>query len=105
MRISDWSSDVCSSDLHHRELVVARLAQDRLGLHRHVARGERQVLGQLRAHRVRRAWVDGVQELELLVGLVAQLAADAIGQLVLAELACSGLGGDRKSTRLNSSSY
>src|SRR3546814_7870663 len=33
MRISDWSSDVCSSDLHHRhriELVAERLGKTRI---------------------------------------------------------------------------
>src|SRR3546814_20458131 len=29
MRISDWSSDVCSSDLRHRELAEAELADVR----------------------------------------------------------------------------
>src|SRR3546814_7784233 len=31
MRISDWSSDVCSSDLHHRALGVGDVAVEHLG--------------------------------------------------------------------------
>src|SRR3546814_11468295 len=31
MRISDWSSDVCSSDLTYREMVAAMLAEVRAG--------------------------------------------------------------------------
>src|SRR3546814_16324187 len=37
MRISDWSSDVCSSDLH---AVLARDDRDRMSLHRTAAGGD-----------------------------------------------------------------
>src|SRR3546814_17484560 len=42
MRISDWSSDVCSSDLHQVERLVGRLARDR----RHLPGREGQADGQ-----------------------------------------------------------
>src|SRR3546814_2822678 len=40
MRISDWSSDVCSSDLVDHKL-LALLAEDRAGTHRGIAAGSR----------------------------------------------------------------
>src|SRR3546814_4602488 len=48
MRISDWSSDVCSSDLHLVELGELR---DAVGRHAHrVLRGEELVAGAARQH-------------------------------------------------------
>src|SRR3546814_16094169 len=56
MRISDWSSDVCSSDLLHRAAVGLRLHRQlpaRILERRANQRGERQRLGEQRLDRRR----------------------------------------------------
>src|SRR3546814_12738469 len=77
MRISDWSSDVCSSDLLSGRLHVDREdatlhAGDRLGGHRQLAHaeadeqgGEARVPGDLAAHRDRYALAQGGLDGEL----------------------------------------
>src|SRR3546814_14982565 len=71
MRISDWSSDVCSSDLVDREDATLH-AGDRLGGHRQLAHaeadeqgGEARVPGDLAAHRDRYALAQGGLDGEL----------------------------------------
>src|SRR3546814_19097235 len=43
MRISDWSSDVCSSDLRHRAPVTSRAAENMYWLGRYTERAENAV--------------------------------------------------------------
>src|SRR3546814_6523818 len=107
MRISDWSSDVCSSDLElrrgHHLFEADRVAEDGERIVRRVAArlhrdfGEGFVLGAITllivapaaAEELRRPW-------RLLV-----LALDIVGDA--GEAFHRGLTVDRKSTRLNSS--
>src|SRR3546814_4275208 len=116
MRISDWSSDVCSSDLLHllpdrkRTLLAARLP----GLNALLGKGPLQPVGDavdqfaafvaqlLEAGNDRSAGI-AVEfgEGEVFQLLLQVLHADAVGQR---DIDLHGLlGEDRKSTRLNSS--
>src|SRR3546814_9629477 len=97
MRISDWSSDVCSSDLPLRQVraLRGRGAEREAGVvdqYVDVAErcGDRIQRG---LHRVGVADVEG--------GRVHDVGAEAFDQLLQAVDAAAG--GDRKSTRLNSS--
>src|SRR3546814_4813381 len=74
MRISDWSSDVCSSDLH----ALTQPAVDLVAVDDH-AQPVDQVGAQLRCfHRLRRELRARRHEADLaLVGLVGRIAADA----------------------------
>src|SRR3546814_9721267 len=100
MRISDWSSDVCSSDLHAnlRAHALAKLLQRLdaghqsagLGIRRGIAAIGRQPAGEL-------PHVDISRILRQLAAL-----ADA-GTVVVPQIAEPFDVGDRKSTRLNSS--
>src|SRR3546814_3769675 len=94
MRISDWSSDVCSSDL-----LLAKLAQGHRALVRLPPADDQQIghFGQaVFAHLV----------VDLLVAEVG-FRPDSRGAQLFRHLACIavriGHDGDRKSTRLNSS--
>src|SRR3546814_5693830 len=81
MRISDWSSDVCSSDL-----------------------GEAAVAQQLLVETARRDAQVGAFEIGFgKAGEARKLTADLRAFLALQFLALEQRGGDRKSTRLNSS--
>src|SRR3546814_4580246 len=103
MRISDWSSDVCSSDLR------ARHESPGIDAVRLLAGGAEALLGvELRLHRGHDVLGDVVLDGED----VLQLAVVLLGPEVLAGLGVDELNGDaqaltrrpdRKSTRLNSS--
>src|SRR3546814_6585083 len=98
MRISDWSSDVCSSDLDRREGADQRIA------HRLLRIGE----AHQPEHRVRRdrkeARLDEGDEREPIFGVRMRrfLHGPAVEALDHG-LVAGGGGQDRKSTRLNSS--
>src|SRR3546814_1356537 len=106
MRISDWSSDVCSSDLGELELVVRRaarlldlgIAED--GAHEIArrARGTPRIAGRL-LRRVRDfANVAGATVVD------AKTADAALNRLEVDNLGLDAMDRrDRKSTRLNSS--
>src|SRR3546814_9405594 len=104
MRISDWSSDVCSSDLDDRVEPLAPLAQ-RFGIvaaeAAHVAPGESALLGERAKAAFREQAAAGED-----IGL-DEIAARRIGieQRVVDQniLDRGAAAGDRKSTRLNSS--
>src|SRR3546814_7743547 len=85
MRISDWSSDVCSSDLH----VDAAFGEMTLDRNPPAARGDRHALVIVA---VAAPAGEGVAEPEIVVG------GDCVGDVGEARGAL-----DRKSTRLNSS--
>src|SRR3546814_5676541 len=76
MRISDWSSDVCSSDLGERSRLLGALVEDRVGrrgivLQRDIARVDRtQLFDQQFAER-------GLERSEPLSRMVAQHRIDA----------------------------
>src|SRR3546814_8023487 len=100
MRISDWSSDVCSSDLPRRLLGGFLLAGDRS---RRALAGPRVGLGALAAHRQALAVAQAAvaaevhQALDVHGHVAAQVALDHV-------VAVDGLAdADRTSTRLNSS--
>src|SRR3546814_8511860 len=110
MRISDWSSDVCSSDLPPCEQVPARnaaalgriveqvaLQRERVGRGAPV-RAEAGLSAGPIVHCVGPVGRDGVAALEA-------EAIDAVGPVIaeLAAVARAGASIDRKSTRLNSS--
>src|SRR3546814_4461660 len=107
MRISDWSSDVCSSDLDDRVILAAK-----------VARHREAEAGRDRGRAVRRA--EGVVDALLAAGESGEAAALAQGADAVApagedlvrialmrdvpdQLVPRRLEQDRKSTRLNSS--
>src|SRR3546814_7273008 len=113
MRISDWSSDVCSSDLHWLELVYfepASLTAVALFLSAYA------VWVSVAASVFGAGWVrtgDGFAVLFSLLGALSPLFRDGTGRLRL-RVPGSGLAAvdvrpgtlgvvDRKSTRLNSS--
>src|SRR3546814_2085830 len=99
MRISDWSSDVCSSDLHRAVIVL-----EAIGLCQRVA-----VLGQLPARDLWQQFLDAGLG-ELVLAALARHAmglgeGDQIGHVGSCRRRGDGgvLNEDRKSTRLNSS--
>src|SRR3546814_10328137 len=106
MRISDWSSDVCSSDLAVADMRRARAVKlgiilDRLGQHRGVA-----VTRDLRAGALKR----GEDRRDGAVGIDGDILALEIGERRLERIAVMDAhtvaemrAQDRKSTRLNSS--
>src|SRR3546814_5002549 len=107
MRISDWSSDVCSSDLigvNALTLDVVRETDDR-GLGDQIVEDERAFdLGG--AHAVARDVddiVDAAGDAPIAVGIAAASVAGEIFALVGREIGFGEAFVDRKSTRLNSS--
>src|SRR3546814_3448408 len=121
MRISDWSSDVCSSDLLERRVLVAQSAQQRPFRHgQQLGRLElarlaiRQLPDQRITHLARKAPAEAIGEMfrrhlveqhrQFLVGRwhrppqLRRAKQDAVHRLTEAQWAV-----DRKSTRLNSS--
>src|SRR3546814_6520391 len=95
MRISDWSSDVCSSDLHDRR---HRAEQNRLG---HASLfGAGNVMRNLAATSGM-ADMDGVRQIELggQFDHVCRIGVHLVAGISLGRAAMA----DRKSTRLNSS--
>src|SRR3546814_10071692 len=102
MRISDWSSDVCSSDLGYSSLsLLARLPIDYLKIDSGFTRS---IDGNDRDRIVVRAIVDLARALGLLV--VAEGIEHATQLARLKDLGVATWQGflkDRKSTRLNSS--
>src|SRR3546814_2434739 len=112
MRISYWSSDVCSSDLHFLDVPGNRLAlavrvgreDQRLGLLRLVGDGA-QLLGLVGIgfpfHRETGVWIDRA----VLGGKIADVTIGCEDAIFAAQIFFDGLclGRDRKSTRLNSS--
>src|SRR3546814_7358468 len=108
MRISDWSSDVCSSDLSRRVLAVKTGLK--LG---HLVGGKRHWAGRQRLDKVRQRQVDtpvpNARRLQRIKRDPQNLrhrrngiAADQLDAR-LQHLALRAKLGDRKSTRLNSS--
>src|SRR3546814_6742956 len=96
MRISDWSSDVCSSDLlNHGKAVETRhldVEEDEIGL-----------VGLDRADRLA-AIGAGLDDLDILMLFQAQLQPLDGKRLVVHQDRADGhFGSDRKSTRTNSS--
>src|SRR3546814_2553736 len=95
MRISDWSSDVCSSDLLLAEAALRLHQIDRLlhgGVDRQEARVEQHRVGRLHQRRGGALCIALVARAD-----VGQHAVEALGAAVGLQF------GDRKSTRLNSS--
>src|SRR3546814_8181602 len=98
MRISDWSSDVCSSDLHHRSILVDKLEQRDtmrgnpavrpVAAHRRGAGGQGELMGDV-------AVVDCDQH--------PLAGAGAFGDLEIGMRIGDDRPPDRKSTRLHSS--
>src|SRR3546814_6884358 len=96
MRISDWSSDVCSSDLLKRDLLIDIAARVRRQLCRNgvpetiIARATR--------------YVDDCNSKALVLGFARRFATYKRATLILRDEArLARLLKDRKSTRLNSS--
>src|SRR3546814_10070873 len=101
MRISDWSSDVCSSDLLARDDLAGEPLGDRGLADPRVAHIERVVLGPP-AEDLNRPFDFGVAADQRIDQSLAgfRVQVDAIRFERIAALLC---GRDRKSTRLNSS--
>src|SRR3546814_6874081 len=104
MRISDWSSDVCSSDLNLVSLlqIAGRIDQDRSCAADIVAGGTAHLLGHLGYQRTK-AGRTGSRYLARIVSRAARLIVVAIGCRGDSVPADSAGDGDRKSKRLNSS--
>src|SRR3546814_5545155 len=101
MRISDWSSDVCSSDLDRQSQIV----HQRVDLGRHLFRAEVagadvDADGERAAGLLRRAGEAAQQHQRKIVD---RLEAHVLERLERGRLAGARHAGDRKSTRLNSS--
>src|SRR3546814_4247363 len=97
MRISDWSSDVCSSDLEILEKETLRqrsLAEEVIA---HLVLIRKQIAALEQTSKEAAAATERFESVERFVGRLEQALAtlDRVGD-------SSGLG-DRKSTRLNSS--
>src|SRR3546814_3266612 len=89
MRISDWSSDVCSSDLRRRRIGDLPQGQQR----RAVGHEDRGIVGE----------IGGDSEAERIDEEIASLGDVAHGEAAMMGALCQGFGvEDRKSTRLNS---
>src|SRR3546814_9631155 len=107
MRISDWSSDVCSSDLGEEAILTARVVQVTVDAHGYAF--ARQSFGQWQAldegpfEPV--AWTEGTTPMldgrQLQASFRFEPTGGSVQQRVL--LARNGRQVDRKSTRLNSS--
>src|SRR3546814_6095213 len=96
MRISDWSSDVCSSDLNETTAIITEIDDD-VGdaLRTEIGEGVRQLAVRRRD--------EGAQ---VQIAIAAAALADHLGAVAVRNRVerIVGLGdGDRKSTRLNSS--
>src|SRR3546814_2435041 len=96
MRISDWSSDVCSSDLRNRVLAGLDVAADRVAGAGCLA----QLFGRHGAERIVERGLD--RQLRRVVELLA-LGREELDAIVVMRVVRGGDDGDRKSTRLNSS--
>src|SRR3546814_9767083 len=90
MRISDWSSDVCSSDLERKRHcamdVIAKIAVLALGEHPHA--GARAAVGRRRLHAHRQRFDEsveaaGVLEIPAYPTVVQRLGAEIIAALRL----------------------
>src|SRR3546814_5108420 len=109
MRISDWSSDVCSSDLPQAGAALARRARKgledvALGLLGHAGAVVFDVDHQEVAHRARRQVQLPGAGLERIVGEVEEHAIELLAVGFDAKAAIHLVHpADRKSTRLNSS--
>src|SRR3546814_9973429 len=113
MRISDWSSDVCSSDLPHRtDLEVTHLDKDQPAARCSTGEQKALLLGTVLAHADLVAELAGRRPVLLLDEVAAHL--DPRRRAALFERLAAGGGQvwmtgteatllDRKSTRLNSS--
>src|SRR3546814_3564379 len=97
MRISDWSSDVCSSDLLGQEI-------ERLGTHRRLIVEKGMIIVAGLDHRVADHIAHEAADLALRGGRIA--GEEAFAENLVARSAPIGeveIIADRKSTRLNSS--
>src|SRR3546814_3153096 len=102
MRISDWSSDVCSSDLFaHARARAQPAADDGLGLAAAVARHPGGVrIGGIDG--IEAVLDEGVEDVEA-GGLVQGPAEDVAAQDQRGDIKAGAAKRDRKRTRLNSS--
>src|SRR3546814_4159623 len=103
MRISDWSSDVCSSDLCRVLLHLVDANDEDVATSYRIVRDELEAYG---ADLIDKPVIVALNKIdtlddELIAALSAELAAES-GHPVMALSGASGAG-DRKSTRLNSS--
>src|SRR3546814_10713503 len=107
MRISDWSSDVCSSDLRHHCIELVLPIAMPMHEHREVAIGERRWLVRDRVQR--ETWTGeqfvaiGSGDLAVLVHALTVEARHRHARGGRADLVLRLEIEDRKSTRLNSS--
>src|SRR3546814_5425448 len=111
MRISDWSSDVCSSDLFAAALPTAKIYvydNNSIDGSREIAAGAgaivRSVRQQGKGHVVRRMFADVDADIYIMADADATYQASAAPAMV-ADMLAGNLDmvvGDRKSTRLNS---
>src|SRR3546814_3708220 len=118
MRISDWSSDVCSSDLHGVDwLAIIGAVRDRIAGRR--GRGASTLTMQLAgflspdlAAPGARGWLDKLRQMRAAREIEAHWSKDEILEAYLnlagfrgeaQGIGAAALGLDRKSTRLNSS--
>src|SRR3546814_8313203 len=109
MRISDWSSDVCSSDLLQAEVDVGRdraaNTSDRLPceLGVRIIDERRAVLGQLILGFLDASDTGATADIAVPAVIVAEVKQGVEHEAQDAGIAVGGFIGDRKSTRLNSS--
>src|SRR3546814_10776057 len=96
MRISDWSSDVCSSDLFGERAAQEAFVDRRRAQQQRVARLEAQLAGDQPRLADQRAVVEQLRH-----AAVGELVATRVGGVAMGDAV--GEGVDRKSTRLNSS--
>src|SRR3546814_6761835 len=104
MRISDWSSDVCSSDLRARAVVFARHRQPVIGeprrrALRHLIEPQQRIVGESGASRT------GLEQILRTVRIAVRADAREVAPRIVAAARArrGGVLVDRKSTRLNSS--
>src|SRR3546814_9124969 len=105
MRISDWSSDVCSSDLRFRRRRDSALPHPVLvGARRRGARGGRPDRGAVRRMNLASPFSIAIVAITALAVLGLPIGHAMIaGSILYLLLAGLDMGADRKSTRLNSS--
>src|SRR3546814_1348253 len=96
MLISDWSSDVCSSDLHRFVDLVVHRRGGRAGAARIFEAVRHRVIGP--AHDIER-------RLEILLGLAGEANDEVARNRDVGACFANAFDEDRKSTRLNSSHY